>query len=304
MPSSMKKKSPELHGTGVALVTPFKKNGAVDFNALERLTNDLIAGGCNYLVPLGTTGETATLTNDEKRDVLHCVVKTGKGRKPIVLGLGGNNTAELVAQLEHNTFDGVDALLSVSPYYNKPSQRGIIAHYTALSKASPLPIILYNVPGRTGSNIHASTTLQLANEVPGIVGIKEASGKVEQILEILAGAPKGFRVISGDDGITLPLIAAGACGVISVVANAFPKQTSEMVNKCLAGDFAKARVLHNLLLPIIPALFEEGSPSGIKHILSRMGRMENTVRLPAVPVSSSHSRRLDALFAPLIKSSR
>jgi 4-hydroxy-tetrahydrodipicolinate synthase len=218
-----------------------------------------------------------------------------------VLGLGGNDTASLVAQMEHGDFSGVSAFLSVSPYYNKPSQRGIIAHYTALAKASPLPLILYNVPGRTGSNLHASTTLKLAQEVPGIIGIKEASGKVEQILEILAGAPKGFKVISGDDGITLPLIAAGAVGVISVVANAFPTETSEMVKRCLAGDFSKARILHNKLLPLIPALFEEGSPSGIKHVLAKFGRMENTVRLPAVPVSKAHARILDELVHSLSK---
>lgn len=255
-----------LKGTGVALVTPFLKSGKIDFEALSRIVNHVIKGGVNYLVVMGTTGESVTLSSDEKKSVLEYILKINKNRVPVVYGVGGNNTAEVIKHL-HELPSGVDAVLSVSPYYNKPNQKGIIEHFSAVAKASPCPVILYNVPGRTGSNMTAETTLQLARE-KNIAGIKEASGNMEQIMQIINHRPKDFLVISGDDGITLPLIACGADGVISVIANAWPAQFSKMVKLALENKIPEARKLHYQLSDIIPLLFAEGSPSGIKYLMA------------------------------------
>lgn len=282
----------KLRGTGVALVTPFLKNGTIDFKALERLVEHTIKGKCEYLVPLGTTGESVTISAEEKRAVLDCIIAVNKGRLPLVLGMGGNNTQEILHKLRHDDFKGIDAFLSVSPYYNKPGQPGIIAHYKAIAAESPLPLILYNVPSRTGSNMTAASTLELAHAHPRIIGIKEASGNMEQMMQILSDCPKDFLLISGDDSLTLPLIAAGAHGVISVVANAFPLAYSEMVRLCLKDDFRKARRLHYKLLPLIPLLFAEGSPAGIKCALRHLGITEEYVRLPLTGVSKVMSRQI------------
>lgn len=282
----------KLSGTGVAMVSPFLKNGAIDFRSLERLTEHIIRGKCEYLVPLGTTGESATLDDQEKRDLLDCIIHVNKGRLPVVIGLGGNNTMEVVHELERFDFKGVDAILSVSPYYNKPNQSGIINHYKTLAKASPLPLLLYNVPGRTGSNMTAATTLELAAYSSQIAGIKEASGSPEQVMQIIANCPDDFLVISGDDSLTLPMIAAGAKGVISVMANAYPRMYSDMVRLCLKGDFSKARPLHYKLLPLNPLLFAEGSPPGIKYALRRLEITEEHVRLPLAGISKNLAKQI------------
>lgn len=285
----------KLQGTGVALVTPFHRNGSIDFNSLSRLVELIIRGKCDYLVPLGTTGESVTLSEDEKQAVLECVLDTNRGRLPVVLGLGGNNTASVTRNLERlESVKGITAVLSVSPYYSKPSQRGLVAHYKTLSKASPLPILLYNVPGRTGGNMTAETTLELAETCANVVGIKEASGNMDQILRILMARPDGFMVISGDDALTLPLMACGAEGVISVVANAFPKETSNLVKSAGKDKFTDARKWHNQLLPLVPMLFEEGSPAGIKCALEALGITGSTTRLPIVQVSSTLRKRIQS----------
>ena len=274
-----------LKGTGVALVTPFLKSGKIDFEALSRIVNHVIKGGVNYLVVMGTTGESVTLSSDEKKSVLEYILKINKNRVSVVYGVGGNNTAEVIKHL-HELPSGVDAVLSVSPYYNKPNQKGIIEHFSAVAKASPCPVILYNVPGRTGSNMTAETTLQLARE-KNIAGIKEASGNMEQIMQIINHRPKDFLVISGDDGITLPLIACGADGVISVIANAWPAQFSKMVKLALENKIPEARKLHYQLSDIIPLLFAEGSPSGIKYLMAEKKLCLNEFRLPVYPISKT-----------------
>jgi 4-hydroxy-tetrahydrodipicolinate synthase len=284
-----------LRGTGVAMVTPFRKDGGVDFRALTALTEHLVKGKVEYLVVLGTTGESVTLSKDEKQAVLNCVMEANDGRLPLVLGVGGNNTAEICKELNNLDTTGLKAILSVSPYYNRPTQRGIYEHYRTVAGASPLPIILYNVPGRTGSNVLAETTLQLANEVPNIVAVKEASGNMEQVMRIIRDRPKGFLVISGDDALTMPMIAAGADGVISVIANAFAKEFSNMVRASLAGELDKARKGHYLLFDAMQAIFAEGNPGGIKAILNHMNLCENKLRLPLVPVSRALQTRLQEL---------
>ena len=234
----------KLKGTGVALVTPFHKDGSIDFRSLEKVVSHVIKGQAEYLVVLGTTGESVTISKDEKAAILDLVCDVNNKRVPVVLGVGGNNTQEILNQFSFFDFAKVDAVLSVSPYYNKPSQRGIIQHFKLVAGTCPVPVILYNVPSRTGSNMTAETTLALANEVENVIGIKEASGNMEQVMQIISSKPKDFLVISGDDAITLPLMACGADGVISVVANAYPKAFSEMVRLCLANRFDKARALH------------------------------------------------------------
>lgn len=276
----------KLAGTGVALVTPFHKNGSIDFKSLSRLVDHIIKGKCEYLVPLGTTGESVTLSADEKRAVIDCVLEANNKRVPVVMGLGGNNTQEIVSKLRHDSFEGISALLSVSPYYNKPSQKGIVQHYKMLAEESPLPLILYNVPGRTGSNMTVDTTLELARQ-KNIIGIKEASGNPEQIMSIIRDRPAGFLVISGDDALTLPLIAAGADGVISVVANAYPKHFSEMVRLSIRHEMKKAQQLHYDLFPLIPLLFAEGSPSGVKCALKHLEICEEFVRMPLANISKT-----------------
>lgn len=289
--TSLQKK---LTGTGVALVTPFHKNGGIDFKSLSRLVEHILKGKCEYLVPLGTTGESVTLSPDEKKAVMECVLETNNKRVPVVMGLGGNNTRDILHQLRHDAFEGVAAILSVSPYYNKPNQRGIVQHYKLIAEESPLPVILYNVPGRTGSNMAVDTTLELASTQKNIIGIKEACGNIEQIMAIIRDKPAGFLVISGDDGITLPLMAAGADGVISVVANAFPRQFSEMVRLAARYEMKKAQQLHYQLLPLIPLLFAEGSPSGIKCALKHLGICEEGVRLPLYGVSKGLAGKIIA----------
>lgn len=295
----MRQVAKKLTGTGVALVTPFHKNGSVDFNSLSRLVEHIIKGKCEYLVPLGTTGESVTLTADEKKAVVDCVVETAANRVPVVVGLGGNNTQEILEKLRHTDFSGISAILSVSPYYNKPSQKGIIQHYKVIAEEAPVPVLIYNVPGRTGSNILPDTTLEIAASQPNIIGVKEASGSIDQIMAIIREKPSGFLVISGDDGITLPLLAAGADGVISVVANAYPKLFSDMVRLCMKYELKRAQQIHYQLLPLIPMLFSEGSPSGIKFVLKQLGITEDYVRLPLVNISKALSQKIMTACQPL-----
>ena len=272
-----------LKGCGVALVTPFNEDFSIDFLALKKLVNYQIDNGTDYLVVLGTTGEAPTLSMGEKLEVLKTVQDANRGRLPIVFGVGGNNTMA-VCEILRSLPDGIDAILSVSPYYNKPTQNGIIEHYKEVAKATDLPIILYNVPGRTGSNMTASTTLMLA-DINNIVAVKEASGDFNQIMEILHNKPDGFDVISGDDAITIPLINLGAAGVISVVANAFPNRFSQMVHAALDNDIVLARDAHYDLLNVTNMFFSEGNPAGVKVSLSKQGLMREIVRRPLYPVS-------------------
>lgn len=268
---------------GVALITPFKNDESIDFDALARIVELQIKSGTDYLVVCGTTAETPTLTEQEKEDVTRFVIQSAAGRLPIVLGVGGNNTKAVVEKLTTYDFSGIDAILSVTPYYNKPSQEGLYQHYTAIANASPLPVILYNVPGRTGVNMLASTTLRLAKEYKNICAIKEASGNFTQIDDIIKNKPDEFMVISGDDGITFPLITLGAVGVISVIGNAFPKEFSRMVRLALQGDYASSRQIHHHFTELIELLFVEGNPAGVKSMLAVMGFIENQLRLPLVP---------------------
>jgi 4-hydroxy-tetrahydrodipicolinate synthase len=288
-----------FYGTGVAMVTPFNADGSVDYDGLRRVINHLIDGGVEYLVSLGTTGETSVLNSSEKKEIWKFTSETVAGRVGLVAGIGGNNTAEVVHALK--TFDttGYDAILSVSPAYNKPIQEGIYQHYKAIAEASPLPVILYNVPGRTGSNMTAETTLRLANDFKNIIGMKEASGSFEQISKIIRDKPEGFLVISGDDTIALPLIASGAVGVISVIANALPKAYSDMIRLCLQGNFKEAAPLHLDLLDITGLCFSEGSPGGVKAILKQLDICGDTLRLPLVNVSDATYQKVTEELAAL-----
>jgi len=281
-----------LRGTGVALITPFKKNFEVDFPALERLIDNLIKNGVEYLVSLGTTGETPTLSKPEMIDILNCTFDKVNQRVPVVVGIGGNNTAELLATIELFPLDKASAVLSSSPNYNKPSQEGIFQHYKKFSEASPKPVILYNVPGRTGSNITAETTIRLARECENITGIKEASGNMVQCMHILKDRPEGFLVVSGDDHIALPLIACGMDGVISVAANCFPGDFSELIRLSLSLNFSEADKLQYKLLDGIDLLFAENNPAGVKCFLAEMGLIENVLRLPLVPLSSPFHQKV------------
>ena len=277
---------PWLQGTGVALITPFDANGQVDLAALSRIVEHLIEGRAEYLVALGTTGETATLSPEEQDAVLRQIVETNRNRLPLVIGVGGNNTLAVVNKLKAREERYRPAgFLSVSPYYNKPSQEGIYQHYKAIAEATSLPVILYNVPGRTASNMLAETTLRLGRDFANIVAVKEASGNLEQCMAILAGKPDDFALISGDDALTLPLISLGASGVISVAANAFPAPFSEMVRKGLEGNFEEARKLHFRLLELMSLLFAEGNPVGVKALMEEMGLCRPDVRLPLVAAS-------------------
>lgn len=285
----------QFRGMGVAMVTPMTADKKVDYKSLEKLTNYLVRGNASYLVVMGTTGESVTLSSDEKAAVLEFIVGVNAGRLPVVYGLGGHNTQQLINDMENTKWDGVSAILSVSPYYNKPTQEGIIAHYKALDKATPRPIILYNVPGRTGSNMLPATTLELAT-CKNIIGIKEASGNLEQCMEIIKNKPKDFLVISGDDALVLPFMACGGDGVISVVGNAFPQEFSEMVEAAFNDDYDHARSIHYRLFPIIHQLFAEGNPAGVKETLKMMKVGENHVRLPLVPMSPEGSEKLKKLI--------
>ena len=280
-------------GTGVALVTPFTNTGEIDHAALEKIVHHVISGGLEYLVVLGTTGESATLSKDEKKSVIETVKKTNNSRVHMMLGIGGNNTRELVEQLKTEDLEGFDAVLSVSPYYNKPNQQGIINHYSALADASPLPVLLYNVPGRTGSNLTAETTLKLSDH-KNILGIKEASGNFDQCMEILKNKSDGFLVVSGDDAYTLPLIACGMKGVISVVANAYPRFYSDMVRAALANDYPAARPLHYKLTETIKLMFADGSPGGVKQYLNILELCSPEVRMPLSIPSETIIKKIKA----------
>lgn len=275
----------ELYGAGVALVTPFHSDGSIDFDGLERVIEHQINGGMNYIVSLGTTGETATLTEDERKAVWKVTAEVVAGRVPLVAGIGGNNTAEVVHQLR--SFDHRDyvAVLSVSPYYNKPTQEGIYRHYKAVAAAAPLPVVLYNVPGRTGSSISPETTTRLAHEFDNIVATKEASGSFDQFSKIMRDKPDGFVLLSGDDPATLPMMALGAMGIISVVANALPAEVARLAKLCLENNFVEARQIHSKLIRITELCFTEGNPAGVKQIMQQLGICGAAVRLPLVEAS-------------------
>lgn len=282
----------KFRGLGVAMVTPFEADGSIDFGGIEKLTNHLIDGGVNYLVVMGTTGENPTISNDEQQQILQKVKEVNAGRLPIVFGIGGNNTAAVVDRLKTENLEGVDGILSVSPYYNKPSQEGIYQHFKAINDATQLPVIMYNVPGRTGSTVGAETTLRIA-QLPNIVATKEATGSLDICMDIVQHKPTDFGVISGEDGYTMPFIAAGMQGVISVIGNAYPKEFSQMVNYALDGDFKNAKHLHYKLWPAMKAIFMDGNPGGVKYILSKMGICGNHFRLPVVPVNTATEKALD-----------
>jgi 4-hydroxy-tetrahydrodipicolinate synthase len=280
-------------GTGVALVTPFKKDFSVDVEALARIVNYQIDNGINYLVVLGTTAENATLTQEEKELVINTVVSTNKGRLPLVLGVGGNNTHKIIEELKTRDFSNFVAILSVSPYYNKPTQEGIYQHFKAIANASPVPVILYNVPGRTGSNMLPSTVLRLANEFKNVVAIKEAAGDIVQAMSIIKDKPKDFHVISGDDMIALPMVLAGGSGVISVIGQGFPKQFSDLIQFGLDRKVDEAFQLHYKLADSIDMIFEQGNPGGIKEVLKSLEISDNCMRLPLVNVNSDLANRID-----------
>ena len=277
----------KLRGTGVALITPFTSNGDLDFNALQKVINYVIDGGVEYVITLGTTGETPTLDKFEKIDLIKLTYKIVDNRVPVVVGIGGNNTKELLDDLETFPLDDATAILSTSPYYSKPSQEGLYQHYKMLAKASPKPILLYNVPGRTGRNINASTTIRLAKEVENIAGIKEASGDMAQCMQVLRDKPEDFLVVSGDDGLALPLIACGMEGVISVAANAYPEEFSKMMRFCLKGEFQKAKIINDKLIEAYELMFAENNPAGVKAFMAEMGLIKNNLRLPLVPLNES-----------------
>lgn len=286
----------KFRGTGIAIITPFNPNGDIDWNSFRKLINFWIDGGVEYLVVLGTTGESPTVHGEEKQQVFSFVNEVTSGRIPLVAGIGGNDTHEVLHGFETFDLNGYDAILSVSPAYSKPNQEGIFQHYKILNARTPLPIIMYNVPGRTGQNVTADTQVRIAHECKNIFGTKEASGDFSQIMQIIKNKPKDFMVISGDDLITLPMIACGAVGLISVIANAYPKEYSEMVRLCLAGRFNEALSLHYRYSDIITSMFTEGSPSGVKAYLAEMGLCTNSVRLPVWPVSEKHLDKIRQLM--------
>ncbi|HET9429819.1 MAG TPA: 4-hydroxy-tetrahydrodipicolinate synthase [Chitinophagaceae bacterium] len=286
----------QFRGTGIAIVTPFLENGTIDWESFRKLINFWIENKVEYLVVLGTTGESATIHGSEKQEVFSFVHAENKGRLPLVAGIGGNDTREVIEGFKQFDLEGYSAILSVSPYYNKPNQEGLFQHYKALNDATPLPIIMYNVPARTGQNMTADTQLRIARECRNIFATKEASGNFEQINCLIKYKPAEFMVISGDDPITLQMIACGAEGLISVVANAYPKEYAEMVRLCMEGKFAEADDIHFRYIDIIHSLFAEGSPSGVKAYLSEMGLCRNTVRLPIWPVSEKHFQRIKELM--------
>jgi 4-hydroxy-tetrahydrodipicolinate synthase len=292
----------KFKGTGVAIVTPFKNDSSIDFAALGRVINHVINGGVNYIVALGTTGESVTLTKDEKKAIISYVVEIIDNRIPLVVGIGGNNTQEVINSVKHSNLTGVDGILSVAPYYNKPGQRGLFEHFKAISTCSSLPVIIYNVPGRTSCNISSDTCLKLAQECENIVAVKEASGDISQIMRIIKGKPENFSVISGDDMMTMSVIAAGGSGVISVLANAFPAQCSELVSHSLKNNFKSAREIHFRFLEMIDLLFIEGNPSGVKAMLNIMNICQNNLRLPLVPVSRTIYTRIQKAIEEVNKS--
>lgn len=285
-----------LKGTGVAIVTPFDKKGNVDVSALNAIVKHLHKGGVDYIVVMGTTGESATLTKEEKELVIQTIRKTNAGKLPLVLGIGGNNTAEVVNSIKKADLKDFEAILSVAPYYNKPNQEGYYQHYKAVSAATKKDIILYNVPGRTGSNVTTETQLRIARDFKNIVATKEASGNIEQIMKIIKNKPKDFMVLSGDDNLTLPAMAAGAVGVISVVAQVLPEDYSEMVLLCLKGNFEKAQKLHYKVMDITDQLFADGNPGGVKYALSELGLCKPYVRLPLCEPNEGVKQKLKKLI--------
>lgn len=289
----------KFKGLGIALVTPFTKDGAVDYTALRRLLDYQLSNGADFLCILATTGETPCLSNEEKMKIRNIVVEKVNGRIPILMGCGGNNTAAIVESLKNDDFAGIDGILSVCPYYNKPSQEGLYQHFKAIAAATNLPVILYNVPGRVGVNMTAETTLRLARDCDNIVGIKEASGNFTQIDDIIKNKPADFDVISGDDGITFPLITLGAVGVISVIGNALPKEFSRMVRLALHGDYRNALVIHHKFTELFKLLFVDGNPAGVKAMLNSMGLIENELRLPLVPSRISTMEKISAIVKEL-----
>ncbi|MCQ2252788.1 MAG: 4-hydroxy-tetrahydrodipicolinate synthase [Bacteroidales bacterium] len=290
-----------LLGVGVALITPFNENGEVDYPALETLLNHIISGGVDYIVVSGTTGEPSTMTADEKRDLRKFVVEKVNGAVPLVLGIGGNCTKAVVDEIKNTDLKGFDSILSISPYYTKPSQRGIYAHFAEIAKASPLPVILYNVPGRTGRGMDAATILQLANDFRNIVAVKEASGNMDQIMEIIQKKPEDFILISGDDSLTVPMISVGCSGVISVAANVVPKQFCSMIKAAMNGDFKEASRIHYMLLDLMNTLFEDGSPSGAKAALAQLGLMKEVLRLPLVEVCEKTREHIKVALAKALE---
>ena len=282
----------QLKGTGVALVTPFLKNGSVDYPSLEKIVTHTIKGGVDFLVALGTTAETPTLTAQEKQELLAAIVRFANGEVPIVCGIGGNNTTEVLQQLKEYDLSGVAAIMSVTPYYNKPTQEGLYQHFKAISNATELAIVLYNVPGRTGCNMLPATAIRLANECKNIIAVKEASGNMAQCLELLQNKPDHLTVLSGDDDLTLAHMAIGMEGVISVAANCFTKEITDIINLSIVGKFDKARKVFYRILPAINLLFADGNPAGVKYILSQMDICENRLRLPLVPVSEGTAKKI------------
>jgi len=286
-------------GTGVAIITPFNTNNSVDYPALERVVEHCINGKVNYIVVLGTTGESVTLNQSEKIEVIDTVVKATSKRVPVVVGIGGNNTQDVIDGIKTVNFNGIDGILSVVPYYNKPNQKGIYEHYKAIARVSPLPVILYNVPGRTGINMNTETTVSLAHDFKNLVAVKEASGNMQQVMEILRDKPSGFDVISGDDALTFPMLTLGATGVISVIANAFPLDFSTMVEEALSGNYPLARKIHFTYLEVIGAIFTEGNPAGVKAIMHQQELIKNVVRLPLTSVSEKHYQKLNEIVQKL-----
>jgi 4-hydroxy-tetrahydrodipicolinate synthase len=289
----------KFKGTGVAIITPFKNDSSIDFKALGRVINHVVKGGVSYIVAMGTTGEASTLTKDEKHALVSYVTETVDSRVPLVVGIGGNNTQEVINTIMEIDLQGVDGILSVAPYYNKPSQRGLFQHFKAIATCSPLPLIIYNVPGRTSCNITSDTCLELANECDNIVAVKEASGDMAQIMRIIKGKPENFLVVSGDDMLTIPVIAAGGSGVISVLANAYPAICSELVNNALKNNFKSAREIQFSLLEAIELLFADGNPSGVKAFMSLMNLCQNNLRLPLVPVNKNIYSRIQKVVEEL-----
>jgi 4-hydroxy-tetrahydrodipicolinate synthase len=281
-----------FRGLGIALVTPFTSEGAVDYEALEHILEYQIDNGADFFCILATTGETPCLTVDEKRKIKNLVVEKNQGRLPILLGIGGNNTAAVIEEIQNTDLSGIQGILSVCPYYNKPSQEGLYQHFKAIAEASPLPIVLYNVPGRTGVNLRAETTVRLANDCENIVAIKEASGSLEQVDEIIKNKPERFDVISGDDALTFSMVASGAAGVISVIGNALPKEFSRMIRLEFNGEYEPARKIHHTFTELYSLLFVDGNPAGVKALLSEMGMIKNVLRLPLVPTTITTKQKM------------
>lgn len=289
----------KFHGLGIALITPFKTDGSIDFDALDRLVEYQIKGGADFLCIMGTTAETPTLSHEEKWTLKRRLVERVAGRVPLLMGCGGNNTAAIVNELKTEDWTGIDGVLSVCPYYNKPSQEGLYQHFATIAKASPLPVVLYNVPGRTGVNMNAETTLRLARDFENIVAIKEASGFIPQMDDIIKNKPQGFDVISGDDGITFPLITLGAVGVISVIGNALPAEFSRMVRLALKGEYQTSLTIHHKFTELFKLLFVDGNPAGVKAMLSEMGMIENVLRLPLIPTRLTTMEKISQIVKEL-----